>query len=397
MVAPFDNRRVAGSKTHNYYTKYFTQSKRLSVKLLSFCEEYDYNEAINDLNKYNIDADLVEIKLDRKSKIKRNIFSIFSKYNPFEKNGNFTRLYFWGEIKKKLYQLKNEGYEPDVIILSWTQIGLFIEKVKTIFPNAKYVCSEYDVSFQGYYRKAELQTGIRRLLWINRSRNLKSSELAMISNSDMVVVQNKKDSDLLQENGIPASKILTIVPYYDDYGKVERNVNWDNPSLIFYGAMKRPENYECAIRFIEKILPQIKHNVKFFVIGGTPDPKLKAYDNNQINVTGFVEDITPYLETCICMVAPLTMGAGIKVKTIEMLAAGVPVVTNKIGIEGIPAVPGKDYIACESDKDFIIAINSILDRKINIDELSSHSKNLVQTRFGLMPSCQNYENKVFLL
>ena len=66
-----------------------------------------------------------------------------------------------------------------------------------------------------------------------------------------------------------------------------------------------------------------------------------------ITVTGFVKEISKYFEQSLCLVAPLVLGAGIKIKVLEAMSAGLPVLTNQIGIEGIPAQNGIHYYYCE--------------------------------------------------
>ncbi len=387
LCAPYDARRDAGGKTHNYYVKRLAQEKDCELRLLSFCEENDYDEAMEDLKSYSIDADVMCLKTDLKYKICRNIISVNSRFNPFSQYGCFTYEYYWHGIKQKLIKLKLNGYQPDVIILSWTQIGLFVDRIKKIYPDSKFIVSEHDVSYHGYERKTEIKSGIAKVIWRIRTRNLKKSELRMANAADLTVVHNINDRQLLIEDGIPQEKIHVIVPYYDDYSlKVTRQVNWNAPNLIYYGAMSRPENYECAIRYIERILPYLKSQPKFYVIGNAPHAKLEKYRSEQVVISGFVQDITPYLENCLCLIAPLTMGAGIKVKMIEMMSAGVPVITNQIGIEGIPVKASVDYIHCESDDEFIAALDKILSREVDIETMGDSARNAVKQIFDIHAS-----------
>ena len=390
MVAPYDKRKFAGSKTHNYYIKGFEKSKKIDLRLLTFCEEYEYEDAVEDLREYGINAEIIKLKLDRLSKIKRNLAAWSSRINPFDKNGNFTRTYYKTNISCRLKKYKNDGYYPDVVILAWTQVALFLEDVRSIYPNARYVVSEYDVSFQGYQRKAEMRTGLSRILWNNKAKRLLNAETNIAKNCDLVVVQNDKDRNLLVSCGVSGDKIFTMVPYYDDYSNIKRNPDYNQPRIIFYGAMKRPENYECAIRVIEKIMPNRDSDIVFYAIGGSPNEKLVSLANDRVKVTGFVDHIDGFLESCICMVAPLTMGAGIKVKTLEMMSAGVPVITNEIGIEGIPATAGVDYVHCETDEEFAKTINDVHAKTIDVDAISESAIRLIKEDFGLEPSLYSY-------
>lgn len=119
--------------------------------------------------------------------------------------------------------------------------------------------------------------------------------------------------------------------------------NGEERSVLFFGAMARPENYLSAIWYIENVMPRIQDlKLKFVVLGSNPAEVFEKYINDEVIVTGFVEDVTPYFEKSLCLVAPLVLGAGIKVKILEAMSAGIPILTNAIGIEGISATTQKN-------------------------------------------------------
>lgn len=395
LTAPFDNRKAAGSKTHNYYLKNLSKEDGVNVKLLTFCEEKDVAEATNDLNKHRIDYELIEINSSLSSKVKRNIVSLNSKYNPFDRFGNLCSSYLIHEIEKRLRKYKEQSYIPNIIIMVWTQIGLYIDRIKKIYPNAKYIVSEHDVSYLGYERRIKQYSGINRLLWSIKYKNLKKNEISMMKKCDLIVAHNVKDKELILRDGIKKEKIHLISPYYDDYRRVPRDPDYTTPFFIFFGAMQREENKECVKRIIENIMPNIDEKLRFVVIGGGVERR--NLQNGRIEYTGYVKDISPYLSKCICMVAPLTLGAGIKVKILEMFSAGVPVLTNTVGIEGIPAFNGRDYIHCESDEEFIRFINMIYQKDINGKEIERNEKKVIDESFNLEKSFQGYCMRILSL
>ena len=99
---------------------------------------------------------------------------------------------------------------------------------------------------------------------------------------------------------------------------------------------------------------------RFVVVGSNPPEVLQKKAGDQVEVTGFVDSVAPYFENCLCMASPLLGGAGIKVKILEALSAGVPVLTNQIGIEGIPAKDGREYYHCELAEDYEHRIRQLL-------------------------------------
>ena len=131
--------------------------------------------------------------------------------------------------------------------------------------------------------------------------------------------------------------------------------------MLFYGAMARPENYKSAIWFIENVMPLLSDlDVRFVIVGARPDKSLLTYASDKVEITGFMDKVDPYFERCLCLVAPLVLGAGVKVKILEAMSSGIPVVTNHIGIEGIYAENGKHYIHCEAPEEYAECIHKLV-------------------------------------
>jgi glycosyltransferase involved in cell wall biosynthesis len=293
--------------------------------------------------------------------------------------------YEYGLLKKELEDyakgLSGRGVPEgktspvDIVILEWTGMLLLIPDIKKFFPEAKIVCMEEDVFFQRLGRQYRAEKNLfKKRYFYDIYRTGKNLELSGLSKCDKIVVYSTKDRELLEKGGIESEKIYVTAPYYDNYGiqdeageakedakpesestiKSESEAaHFEHPFIMFYGAMFRPENIDCAKRIIEGIMPALsKTDIELEIVGKTNDDSLKKYENDKIHIRGFVEDVGTYFKNCLCFAAPLSQGAGIKIKTLEALSAGTTVLTNEIGMEGIPASAGRDYYHCRSVNDF---------------------------------------------
>lgn len=373
---PYDSVAHAGGKIHNFYLKKLHQQNRFDIKLVSFCAPREIPKL--DLDQYGIDHELVYW---RRSGFKRYFWGIIihaTEISPFNRYANFTNGFIeWGVITK-LRKLKKTGYKPDVIILQWTQIVLLIEKVKKMYPEAKIVAIEEDVSFLSYQRKMKAATGlVNRYLWSKKYKKLKNIEIDSLKLADLVIINNYKDQKLLDST---ATGINTWVwcPYFQSMLDVQHQKK--NEDILFYGAMEREENWKSAIWFIENVFNHLDKKYNFIVIGNRPNPALKKYESERIHILGFVEDIKPYFKKSLCLVAPLVLGAGVKIKILEGLSSGIPVLTNKIGIEGIPATDKKEYYFCETAKDYIDTIKK-LDNGVGSITMSEKAKKFIAENY----------------
>lgn len=382
MMMPSKNANNAGAKTIYYYISRLAKTDDISVSLIAKEQnEKDKNVVIDGVKIIKVrnghPTILTPLKL---------VKEINSKVNPFHKLGRTLRNSFCENVKKELLLLKEK---PDIIIIEFTQMLFLVDFIREHFPTCRIIVSEHDVSFLRFERETKGKKGFfERLLWTQIYKKMKKDELKLLNKCDLVLPHNLKDYQILINNGIESAKIRPIAPYYE---KMEIDRKPDYSTIIFYGAMGRIENQESVLWFVKNVYPYIKEEgIKFVVIGSNPSENIKKLENNDIIVTGFVDDLKPYFSKCLCMVAPLHFGAGIKVKVLEAMAAGIPTLTNTIGIEGIPAINGQDYFHCESNEDYVNIIKLLISRKISLEEISEKSKYCILNNFNLEQSFNNY-------
>lgn len=388
LCAPYDKVGHGGGKTHNFYLKKLLEKNFFDIELISFCDLEEYEIVKSDLKKYSVKNTIIPWTHNLSIRnLKRKFQLLDCQYNIFNKYGGATNNYYWDNIKRILLSL---NYTPDVIILQWTEIVLFLEKIKKIFPSSKIIAIEEDVKFLSYKRKSDICNHFFKKLFLTKKYNcLKKYELSSISKADLVITYSDKDKNLIYNN---QKEILVLSPFFEKY-KCIRNNNDDVFSFLFYGAMSRQDNYDSAIWFIENVFKKLPiQNKKFYIVGNKPVPKLLKYASKNIIITGFVDTPLPYFEKCTCLVAPLISGAGIKIKVLEALSAGIPVLTNEIGIEGINARPGIDYIFCKTSFDYLKTIMQLEPNQIN--SLSKNSQEFINKNYNLFSDLDKLTSRI---
>lgn len=372
-VSPYDDIGHAGGKTYNYYLKNI--SKKIDVNALLFCPKNEEDK-----------TDLLEYQIDYKNiftsgTIMTNISHIILDTVGFAiYNNRMFSLFKYCKIVQYLDKLKKQNDFPEIIELEWTNFVYYASKLHDRYPNVKIIASEHDVNFQSLIRK---NMGSKRL------EKLKEQEINALNCCNKILVQSNKDKVLLTEEGISEEKILVISPYYHNMSDIVRNSN--KKDILFWGAMYRPENYKAAIWFIQNVMPLLSNeDVRFVVAGNKPPEELKKLENDKVIVTGFVEDERELFEKSMCFVSPLLTGAGIKVKIIEAFSAGIPILTNSIGIEGIPATNKYNYIHCETAKQYAEAIKKIQNGEIKEQRLLKNQKEFMKNHFDLDTALNEY-------
>lgn len=137
----------------------------------------------------------------------------------------------------------------------------------------------------------------------------------------------------------------------------------DGPVISFTGAMDYWANINAVQWFVEKCWPAILKqapNAQFYIVGSNPDIKVQALANEQIHVTGRVDQVQPYMKASTVAVAPMRIARGVQNKVLEAMAMACPVVTTQAGAEGLGLVHGEDVLIADDVEGFVRSILSIV-------------------------------------
>lgn len=275
--------------------------------------------------------------------IKPSLKNCFSKISlhPF-----FTKRFDKNAVK--IIQEKSKHY--DIIYFDFSQV--FIYSLFVQHPLKIMMC--HDIICQKFGRQHPLQLSC-----------IKSGERKLLKNSNLRLTFSQKDSDILQKKYCLNS---TPVKFYlkNDNFKYPDNFSLTD-SFCFYGAWNRKENYETLEWFIKNVKPLLKRQYNFKVIGGGMNEETKnLLQDNCFEVLGFVDNPVLEVSKCQALIAPLMHGAGVKVKVIDALTSGTPVIGTDVAFEGIEDnLEHKLFHKAISPNEFAAILDNW--QKINID------------------------------
>jgi glycosyltransferase involved in cell wall biosynthesis len=137
----------------------------------------------------------------------------------------------------------------------------------------------------------------------------------------------------------------SVVPNGVDLGTWRRDRReLGQDEIVFTGAMDYPPNADAAIQLVEHVLPRVQTEIptaRVAIVGRDPSRRVRALaDHPGVTVTGFVDDVRPYLEGAAVFAAPIRYGAGIQNKVLEALAMEVPVVASPLAADGLRTQDG---------------------------------------------------------
>lgn len=156
-------------------------------------------------------------------------------------------------------------------------------------------------------------------------------------------------------------------------------------ALVFVGSMDYRPNIDAAIYFAREVWPLVRRRFpawRFVIVGSDPARSVRALAAQPgIEVTGSVEDVRAYYGKALAAVVPLRMGGGTRLKILEAMAAGTPVVSTALGAEGIDFTPDRDIILADKPADWLDALNALAGSAERWRELSCAGRDLVSSRY----------------
>ena len=158
-------------------------------------------------------------------------------------------------------------------------------------------------------------------------------------------------------------------------------------NIVFVGTMDYYPNVEAAISFVANIWPSIRNmvpGIQLAIVGANPTQAVRDLGQTPgITVTGTVLDVRPYYQNALAALVPLRTGGGTRLKILEAMAAGVPVVSTPLGAEGLAVTPDTDILMANPDD--VAAWTNHLVRLANestlVDSLASAGLELVKSRY----------------
>lgn len=141
-------------------------------------------------------------------------------------------------------------------------------------------------------------------------------------------------------------------------------LNKESNTILFYGSMGGIQNIIAFKRFWNNIYPIINQKIKdlvVYVVGANPPPEIqKLHNGKNVIVTGFVEDVRPYLSRASVMILPLEIGVGFRGRTIEVLSMGIPVIGTHNAFDNLGLQNGKQGYITDNDNEMAEYLFSIL-------------------------------------
>lgn len=343
------------------------------VDLISFYEEPVASAQVAELKRFLGEVDLVAYKAYRPGGI-RAMMGFFSP---------IPRSYLDTHHPEMVAKVREAGARQryDLVIASEIDMALYAREIR----GAKKILEELEItkiSSQCQSTADPLQRARYRLTWNKLSRYV--DRLSQEFDGCTVVSELEREAVASCAAGI---KWLEVIPNGVDTRRFSPPdvAQVDPNALVYTGAVSYGVNFEAVEYFVRQIFPLVlaRHPEATLYVtgntGGVPVDRLNLGD--RVVFTGYVEDIRTVLARVCVNIVPIRTGGGTRLKILEGLAAGTPVVSTASGAEGLDLTPGRDFLLADDPQEFADAVVSLLERPDLRAELQRNGRALVEARY----------------
>lgn len=221
------------------------------------------------------------------------------------------------------------------------------------------------------------------LILKTESKLMEKSEVLWAERYDRVLLVSNVETEEINKR-LSRPKAVTVRVGVDcEYLGERMDVHKDSGTVSFVGTMRYAANSDTVKYIVEKILPLCKEVKQVRLIGKCPENISKAYqDERHVVFTGMVPDLRKEVKKTDVFLAPMAYGTGVKIKIIEAMAMGMPVVTNEIGVEGIPGVNGVHLYIGNTEQEIAAYVDELISDPEKCMELGHNAQQLIEKHFS---------------
>lgn len=203
---------------------------------------------------------------------------------------------------------------------------------------------------------------------------------------DGVITVSDEDADLLTAGAAEVARAqLMVVPNGVDTSRYRSAPLPERPSVVMTGSLHYGPNVDGARWFVEQVYPRVREQVTdatLDLVGRAPPPEVRALaERPGVSVHADVASVAPWLERCRVAVVPLRIGTGTRLKALEAMAAGRPLVGTTLGLGGLGLVAGVHALIVDDPVRMAEAVVSLLRDRDQATRLADAGRALVEQRF----------------
>jgi glycosyltransferase involved in cell wall biosynthesis len=314
-----------------------------------------------------------------------------------------------GILVREARRLAAEDF--DLVVLEYWQLHRLLD----VFPPDRVVLLTHDVEMRVNRHNALLERHLLRKLskvrrWLKEQREeliayRRAPRVLALTERDALAVRKIRSGPVPRDKAAgadPSDRPATaseawekasssqggvfVLPFGLDTDSYADSSIVRNPrEVLFMGELRASFNADALEYFILRVWPHLSdvEDIRITVVGGDLPEHLSFFGReNRVEVTGRVPDVRPYLARAGCMVVPLRYGGGLRIRILEAMMTGAPVVCSSVAIAGMQFQPERDYLLADTPRDTAAQIVRLLDDSELGAEIAHNARESVRDRYS---------------
>jgi polysaccharide biosynthesis protein PslH len=286
--------------------------------------------------------------------------------------------------------------KPDVVVVDFPHADVLVPRTLSC-PSVMFT---HNVEAEIFERHAIQTKGLMQRIWRMQSRKMDRFEGDVLRRYDSVIAVSDRDRDVLAKRyGLSSLAVIDTGVDLDFFARqpVAAPPDPKGGRLIFTATMSWPANVDGIHFLLDQVFPALlaaRPNLAATIVGRSPPASLSDKIKSRglpVTLTGFVDDIRPYVAEADVYVIPLQVGSGTRIKAFEAMAMGRPVVSTTIGVEGLDVTDQEHFLRADDGPAFAAAILRLLDDAGLRDQLARNARTLIEERFSWARVAEQFE------
>jgi sugar transferase (PEP-CTERM/EpsH1 system associated) len=286
------------------------------------------------------------------------------------------------DLAHKIRQLVS-AVDFDIVHIEPSHMALYLEALPAD-RNWQRILVFHNIASDQYARLSRVGRGPaeKTRAWLH-SRMMRQWEPRYAERFDRCITVSEADRQLLLAAN--ACLPISVIPNGVDTRVYQPlPLGSGSPSLLYLGKMSYWANVDAALFLCHEILPRIRQVVpdtQLWIVGTDPTPEVRQLAGDRVHVTGSVDSVIPYYAQSTVCVVPLRAGGGTRLKILESMALGRPVVATTVGCEGLDVVDGQHLLVADSADQFAEKTARLLTDRQLYERVVTSARQLVVDRY----------------
>lgn len=290
----------------------------------------------------------------------------------------FSTAYFHNVVVHNAINEIIDNVHPAHIFCQLTRVTEYVKNIKDIPKTLDY----QDAFAKGMERRISKEPFYLRWLFRMEHKRLAKYEAEVFDWFDnKIIISNQDRENITHQN----KQDIVVVPNGVDFEYYSPRIAEKKYDLLFTGNMAYPPNVESVVFLVKEVLPLvIKHKpqIKLLIAGTDPVKRVLALESNNVEVSGWVDDMRDCYAASKLFIAPMQISIGLQNKLLEAMAMNIPCITSELANNALHGTHNENILVCKQPQEYADAILRLLHNPAEAEQLANAGHEFVKQNYG---------------